>query len=150
MNNFINTTNLGLNHIQTIVKGMYAVAKSDDVHQTELVQIMNFYESCRQESDGLADFKDLISTPFSVEAAKEALDTPELKEVFFKSLYFLAFADGQYTAKEKTTISSIAKHLGVADSKLQQIEEQVRDQLLMQISRIHNLEALTQIAKRMK
>ena len=150
MDSFFNYTELGLNHIQVIVRGMYAVAESDGVHQSEMVMLKEFYETCRRDADGLADFKDLISQPFDPAEAKEILDTNSLKETFIKSCFLLAFADGKYTDPEKKIVADMAQNLDMPKEQTQRLEEAVKDHLLVQISRIQNVDALKEVASKMK
>ncbi len=147
MDDFFSTTELGLNHIQIIIRGMYAVAKADDVHQTELVMIRGFYDSCRYDVEGLADFDDVISQDFDKDEAAEILNTPELRKTLLKSCFLLAFADGEYSKEEKEVIDTIAADLGAAPDEVSTMREEVQDFLIQQISMIENVDALVEVSK---
>ena len=75
--NFLNPVELDLKHVRLIVQGMVRVAQSDGMHERELVLIRQFYESCRADEKGLAEYSDLVKTPLDVEVARDVLDTPE-------------------------------------------------------------------------
>jgi tellurite resistance protein len=147
MDDFFSSVDLGLNHVQVIIRGMYAVAKSDDVHQTELVLIRQFYEACREDVSGLADFEDVIARDFDKDEAAEILSTPELRRTFLKSCYLLAFADGEFSEKEGAVLAKLADDLGVDEAMQAAVREEVQDYLLRQISRIQNVDALMEVAK---
>jgi uncharacterized membrane protein YebE (DUF533 family) len=137
---------LGLNHVQVIVRGMYAVAKSDGVHETELVMMQGFYESCRSDDDGLTSFKELIEVPLDLAEAKEALDTDALRQAFLKSCLFLAFADGVYSDGEKKAVRQLAAGVGLSESDVSSLESVVKGELLRQVSRVQNMESLKEVA----
>jgi hypothetical protein len=141
---------LGLNHVQVIVQGMMGVARCDGVHQTEQVLVKQFYEACRTDAGGLADFEDLARTPFNAESARDVLDSDALRQVFLKSCVLLAHADGKYTEAERKQVSQYASLLKVEPTALQTIEEEVSGILLRQISRIQNLDALRSVASELQ
>ena len=147
MEMFFDPMELSLNHIQIIVRAMYELAEADQVHHTEMVLLKEFYESCRQDVNGLTDFNELIQQPFDIEAANEILNTRELKETLINSCLFLAFADGTYSKEEKETIARFAESLGIEENVRAELEDHVKDILLMQISRISNIDALKKVAK---
>jgi uncharacterized membrane protein YebE (DUF533 family) len=144
---FLDPVDLDLQHVRVIVQGMLRVAHSDGVHVRELVLIREFYESCRADAKGLADFSDLEKAPFDVEVAREVLNTPELKETFLGSCYLVAYADGAVSAGEATTLAALAHDLGIDQATVKTISERVKDSLLQQVARSANLEALQRISK---
>lgn len=150
MDEFFKSEDLGLNHVQVIIRGMYTVAKSDDVHQTEIVMLRQFYDACREEVSGLADFDDVIAVDFDKAEAVEILDTPELKQIFLKSCYLLAFADGSFSYEESAVLQKLATDLGMDDALQNTVREEVQDYLLQQISKIQNVDAVVEVAKEMK
>src|SRR5262245_48411358 len=108
MRDLIEVADLTLNQVQVIVRGMYAVAKSDGMHSSEMVMMKEFYDTCRAQVKGLADFQDVVSQDFDPKTAKEILSTRELRNTFMTSCLFLAFADGDYTEPERTIIADFA------------------------------------------
>jgi len=146
MKDIFESVDLGLNHLQVIIRGMYAVAKADDVHQAELVMLREFYAACRSEGSGLADFDDVIAQDFDKDEALEILDTPELRRALLTSCVLLAFADGEFSEKEGAVIDRIAADMGVGGEALAAAREEVQDYLLRQISKIQNVDALLEVA----
>ncbi|MDX2052191.1 MAG: hypothetical protein SFV15_07365 [Polyangiaceae bacterium] len=149
MTESLGTVNLGLDHVQVIVRGMHAVAKADGVHQVELVLLREFYEGCRQEVAGLSGFEDLIAGEFDLTHAKEVLNTPELKDTFLRSCVFLGYADGLYSAQERALVKRFATELGVV-KELEEIEEQVGGELVQRVARIKNVDGLKAVVASLK
>jgi hypothetical protein len=138
---------LGLNHIQIIVRGLYAVALCDDVHPAEQVMIKSFYDACREDATGLADFKDIVAQEFDAEEAAEILNTPTLRHTFLRSCLLLAFADGRYSEAEQAKIQEFAAAFGVEDAALAELKDQVTEHLFSQIANIENIDALREVAR---
>lgn len=150
MRELMEVADLELNQVQVIVRGMYAVAKSDGVHSSEMVMIKEFYDSCRAQVQGLTEFKELVSQDFDAQEAKDILDTAELRNTFMTSCLFLAFADGYYSEPERTIIADFAAALDISHEQLSTLEDLVKDYLIMQISGISNIDALREIAASME
>jgi tellurite resistance protein len=147
MQAFQQKVTLGLNHVQVLVRGMYAVAQCDGVHATEQVLLREFYEGCRSEVDGLASFNEVISVPLDQESARDVLDTPELRELFLRSCLLLAFADGDFSVNERSLIERLATLLAVTPERLTALEDEARSVLVRRIAHIHNVDALQRVVK---
>ncbi|HKY92231.1 MAG TPA: TerB family tellurite resistance protein, partial [Nevskiaceae bacterium] len=137
---------LGINHIQAIVRGMNEVAKLDGVHDAEAVMLQQFYGTCQLDSGALTSFRELVNGPFDIAEAARVLETPERKAVFLKSCILLAYADGRYSQAERDKVRSFADGLGVPAAATLALEESVADQLLQNIARISNVDALKEVA----
>lgn len=147
MKGLLDPVELDLPHVRVIVQGMVKVAHSDGAHERELVLIREFYESCRDEAKGLADFADLSGTPFDADVAREVLVSDALKLTFLVSCWLVAYADGQVTSGEGKALDELAVSIGADQAIAQGARELVKDQLLQQVARSANLEALKGIAK---
>ena len=147
MKSFLDPVDLDLQHVRVIVQGMVQVAHSDGAHQRELVLIRSFYDSCRDDAKGLAYFADLERTAFDAEVAREVLDTDALKLTFMASCFLVAYADGYVSDGERRALAELAKGAGIPDAMVAHAQEVVKDQLLLQVARSSNLEALTGIVK---
>ena len=147
MKSFLDPVDLDLQHVRVIVQGMVQVAHSDGAHQRELVLIRAFYDSCRDDAKGLAYFADLERTAFDAEVAREVLDTEALKLTFMASCFLVAYADGYVSDGERRALADLAKGAGISDAMVAHAQEVVKDQLLLQVARSSNLEALTGIVK---
>ena len=141
------TPKLGINQVQSIVRGMYELAKVDGMHPAEMVMLRGFYEQCQREVNALTSFDDLIAVPFDLKAAAEVLDTTERKTAFLQSCLLLSYADGSYSAAEQSHIRTFAQGLGVGSDVLATLEAQVADTLMQQFAGVQNVEALQQVAK---
>lgn len=146
----VQATALELHQLQYIVRAMYDLALTDGIHDTERVMLRGFYDQCQAEAGALSSFDDLVRTPIEPRQAKEVLGTPELAQVLIKSLLFLAYADGSYSAGERRRIREYAHALGIDDAGLLRIEDEIGDVLLQQISRIENTEALKQVVQELR
>ena len=149
MQAFLEKVELQLNHVQVMVRGMYAVAQCDGVHPTELVLLKEFYEGCRASVEGLASFDEVVEGEVEVAAMRDILDSTALREMFLKSCLLLAFADGVFSDCERAKLRDFASALDVDDERRAQLEDEVRDHLLKQIAHLQNLDALREVAKEM-
>ncbi len=147
MQSFFGSADIGLNHVQVMVRGMYALAQSDGVHATELVMLRDFYNACREDAEGFAEFDEVISQPLDLSTASEILDSDELRRAFLKSCFFLAYADGEYSDAEKKVIEGFGEALGVVEDGLLELKAEVTDHLIQQVARIKNLDALKDVAR---
>lgn len=143
-------TTLELSHLQTIVRAMHDIARTDGVHDAERVMLRGFYDTCQREAAALTSFDDLIAMPFDLAAAVDDFRQPEQKAALLHSCLLLAHADGDYSAGERAKVQEFAAALGVSAEELGRIEEGVADHLLQQISRISNVDALQEVAKELQ
>ena len=147
MKSFLDPVDLELSHVRVIVQGMTHVAHADGAHERELVLIREFYESCRDEAKGLTDVADLTNTQFDAEVAREVLVSEPLKLAFLSSCFLVAYADGYVSDGETRAIDKLVHDLGIDPALAVRARELVKDQLLLQLARSSNLEALKGIAK---
>ncbi|MCC2656536.1 MAG: Tellurite resistance protein TerB [Panacagrimonas sp.] len=144
------TTNLGINHIQVIVRAMHEVAQLDGVHDAEAVMLREFYGAVQQDTGALTSFQELSRGTFDLDEARRILDTPERKAALLRSCLLLAYADGRYSTAEREMIRNFADALGVPAHATLALEESVADQLMQNIARISNIDALREVAARTK
>jgi|SRR4051812_45885945 uncharacterized tellurite resistance protein B-like protein len=149
MKTLMNPIDLELRHVRVMVQGMMRIAHSDGTHPRELALIRAFYESCRADAKGLAEFDDLVNVPYEPESAKEVFDTPELKSAFLTSCFLVAYADGNVSDAEAKTLVQMGKELGVEGAAFEEARERVKDQLLQQLTGSENLVALAKIASQL-
>jgi tellurite resistance protein len=147
--NFLNPVDLELKHVRVIVQGMVRVANSDGAHERELVLIRQFYESCRADEQGIADFSDLLKAPLEVDVARDVLSTADLKATFMASCYLVAYADGELSKPEQDALAQLVRDLGIDAETAENVRELVKDQLLMKIARSSNLGALKKVAAKL-
>ena len=139
-------TNLDINHIQAIVQALYHLAETDGVHESEKIMMEGFYLSCQTEGRALASYDDLVSQPFNAREQFRIFTSDEQKGALLHSCILLGYADGHYSVGERNKVAEYAQLLGLDEAILKGLEESVSDQLLQQISRINNMEALQQVS----
>jgi hypothetical protein len=149
MTTFLNPVDLELKHVRVIVQSMLRIANSDGQHRRELILIREFYETCRAEVAGLFDFELLLRTPFDANEAKAALGTADLKLTCLVSALLVAYADGHVSTAEATALAALTEEIGANSELLEEARELVKDQLLLQLARSDNLEALREIAAKL-
>jgi tellurite resistance protein len=138
---------LDINHIQAIVQALYHLAETDGVHESEKNMMEVFYQSCQAEGRALASYDDLVSQPFNASEQFRIFTTDEQKGALLHSCILLGYADGHYSVGERKKVAEYAQLLQIDDVILKSLEESVSDQLLQQISRINNIEALQQVSR---
>ncbi|HBK55250.1 MAG TPA: hypothetical protein DDZ76_03045 [Xanthomonadales bacterium] len=141
------TAQLGLNHIQCIVRALHDLANTDGLHATEEAMIQGFYALCRDDAHAPISYDELVREPFDPAQAAEVFDAPASKAALLHSCLLLAYADGVCSAAERARIATLARALGVSDADLAVLEEQVRDHLIQQIAHIENVDALRDVAR---
>ena len=135
---------------QALGRGLYTVAAVDGVHEREAVLIANFYGALAGGDErpvtSLAELERLGPLPPADLAA--ALPNPELRQLFVKAAFLLAYIDGKVTPAERAQIASYGAALGVAAERQAALEESVRDQLMQPLAGLANTAAVNQVAKK--
>jgi tellurite resistance protein len=134
---------------EAIARGLYAVAAVDGVHERELALISDFYRAASEESSR--------GTTASIErvGALDAKDVAQLlvgthhRELFVKAAFLLAWADGNVSASERSKIAEYAKALDVSAATQAKLEAEVKDFLLRPLAGLSNVEAVSQVAKKL-
>ena len=132
-----------------IARGLWAVARADgEVHPREAAMITEFFNATTEHA---ADLAALEREP-RIEPPSLALMLPtrDLKRLFLKSAILLAYADGSYGAGESKAIGDFARALEIQGADLAELEAQVKDYLLSQLSHLSNVDAVTKVAKELK
>ncbi|MCB9763411.1 MAG: TerB family tellurite resistance protein [Alphaproteobacteria bacterium] len=105
---------------QTIATAMRMVARADGEHPRELALIEEFEAGLSGEASGEFDLY--------------AIDTPELKEAFLKSLILVAFADGKVSEAEGGTIRNFAQQLDLTEVDVSKAVGEVAVVLISQLA----------------
>ena len=137
-----------LTHAQAeaIARSLFHIAHSDGLHEREAALVASFWAEAGGSSNSLSDLA--RRGPLSTEELTAVLDTEDLRKLFLKTALLLAFADGQVSGAESELVRKYAADLGLGES-LGTLETQVKEYLLLQLSHIHNTQALVQIAKKL-
>jgi uncharacterized tellurite resistance protein B-like protein len=134
---------------EAIARGLFAVARADgQVHEREAALIAEFFASA---TDHAATLGALERAP-SIDGASLAqlLPSPELRELFIKTAYLVAYTDSVLGDGESQIIGEYATALGISSSQLQTFETQVKEYLLSHLSHLANVDAAAEVARRLK
>jgi len=132
---------------EAIARGLFAVARADgDLHPREAALISEFFSST---SEHPADLNALEGSPAPTgEGLAQSLPTAELRTLFVKTAFLLAYADNELSDSEAKIIRGYAKALGVDNAG--ELEQQVKDFLLSQLSHLSNVQAAAEVARELK
>lgn len=129
---------------QAIARGLFAVASVDGIHEREAALIANFYSPPNDVDEhpkmSLADVRRLDAlSPADLAAL---LSEGEIRELFVKAAFLLAYIDGRVTIDERKKIGAYAAALGVARERQAILEDSVRTRLMVPIARLNNRQAV--------
>ena len=145
---FFSNVDLSLEQVQHICRGLYQLADTDGVHPRETALIRELYEACRTTAS--PSYEDLVKQPFVVEDSLEVLRSAESRQLFIKTCWLLAMADGKITAPERDLIGRYAARLGVSEAESAEYQSQVKEHLLAQLSHLKNTNLVADIGRQMK
>ena len=133
---------------EAIARGLYGVALVDGVHERELALISDFYSWAAAEN---AHSNALIQRVGALEPQEVAgmLSGAAHRELFVKTAFLVAFADGQVSAGERAKIAAYAQSLDVSAETQTKLEAQVKDFLLRSLAGLSNVEAVSAVAKKL-
>lgn len=147
MNDFFPEITVTQPAAEAIARGLYAVAKVDGVHEREAALVASFWADVGGGAGALAELE--RGAAISAPELSAALTSGELRTLFIKSAYLLAWADGKVTDAERRVISEFGKALGVQGGDLGKLEAAVKEYLLSHLSPVKNVDAVAQIAKKL-
>jgi len=133
---------------EAIARGLYGVALVDGVHERELALISEFYWAASEGSRANPASIERIG-PLDPKDVAQLLVGAEHRQLFVKAAFLLAWADGDVTAGERTKIGEYAKALDVAPDAQATLEAQVKDYLLRPLAGLSNVEAVSQVARKL-
>lgn len=145
---FFQDVELTFDQVQVLARGLHTLAATDGVHAREESLIREFYDACRPA--GGKSYEETVKTPFALDEALETLQRPEHRRLFIKTAWLLAFADGKITTPEREKIAEYARALNVTDAESAELQAQVKEFLLSQLTHIRNTAALADVARSMK
>ena len=133
---------------EAIARGLYAVALVDGVHERELALISDFYRTASEGGRASASSIERAG-PLDPKDVAQLLLGAQHRELFVKAAFLLAWADGQVSAAERGKIAEYAKALEVSAEAQTRLEAQVKDFLLRSLAGLSNVEAVSEVAKKM-
>ena len=141
-------SNLTEAQAEIFARALYTVARAEGaVKPEEAGLIKSFYGEVAPGHSlaALAQAPDV-----SAEAVATALGKGETAKSFLKTCLLLSYADGHYHPKERAVVDAFAKAMGVAPAELEKLEHSVKEYLLSSLAHLHNTEAKTAVAKKLK
>ncbi|MCL2779631.1 MAG: hypothetical protein FWD73_16695 [Polyangiaceae bacterium] len=133
-------------HAEAIARGLFAVAKSDGLHQAEEALIASFWADVGGTPAALAE---LARRPaIGASELASSLETSDLRELFLKTALLLAWADGKVSAAERGVLDDFARALGLS-AQVAKFELLVKEYLLSHLTHLSNTTAVAAVAKSM-
>lgn len=145
--NFAPDIQLAPDQATAMARGLYAIAQADGLHEREAALVAGFWEEAGGSERALAELTK--GEPITSAELAHAMPSVELRRLFIKTALLMAFADGAVSSKESELVREFTHKLGLA-GELDALEGQVKDFLLSQLAHIHNVDALTEIAQKLK
>jgi tellurite resistance protein len=145
---FFSEQNLSFDQVKALTRAMLTVARVDGVHDHEMRMVREFYESCARAGD--PRLEEIAKGNFDIETARGLFGTPELGQLFVKTLILLAFADGSYARNEDNLIRDWAKHLGLSSEAVDNLLSATKEFLLAGLAHVQNVDALKEVAKKLE
>lgn len=134
---------------EAIARGLMTVARADGhVHEREAALIADFYGAITDHPADLAALQRLEPADGAYLAA--SLPELELRRLFLKTAMLLAYVDGSYSAPESKLIGEYGEALGVGAAGMIDLEQQVKEFMLSQLSGLKNHEAVADVARELK
>ena len=134
---------------EAIARGLMAVAKADgDLHPREGAMISELFASTTDRSSDLA----ALEREDPIDAATLAIQLPtrDLRLLFIKTAFLLAYADNQLGAGEKEQIAAYAAAMEIGSDELEDLQLRVKEYLLAQLGHVENVDAVVEVAKELK
>ena len=135
---------------EAIARGLFAVAEVDGVHERELALISEFYRTTGDDQAAGAGAGSSLTriSALGPQDLAPLLPSGQMRELFIKASYLLAWSDGQVSEAERAQIGQLAAALAVSAQTQAVLESEVKDFLLRPLARLANVEAVTAVAKK--
>jgi uncharacterized membrane protein YebE (DUF533 family) len=135
---------------QALAQGLYAIARIDGLHPSETAMIGDFYRDAVGDDAAESTLASLErESAIEPETLASILARREVGQVFIKTAWLMAHADGAVSDGERAAIGRYAAALGLSDAANADLEEQVKDFLLRQLVHLHNLDAVREVARKL-
>ena len=133
----------------TIARGLFTLSRVDGHEEREGILIRSLWmDAVGYENETDLQVVEKLSD-ISTKDLAQALGSDVLRRVFLKTALLLAWADGNYSDKEKNWIVEAAKAMGIGEKDLAREDELVRTFLLSQLSNLQNVDAAKEVAKKL-
>ncbi len=133
-----------------IAHGLLAVARADGkLHEREMALVASFYGDVVGGTG--ANLAALANEPdIEPEVLASGLTREAVSMLFVKTCILLAYADGEYHAKEKAKVDAFAHALDITDAAIAELEQSVKEYLLGHLAGLANREAALEVAKKLE
>ena len=136
---------------EALARGLLGVAKVDGVHERELALVNEVYQAAIASDASATAPMSSLERAGALEPAELAKLLPEgaMRELFVKTAYLLAWADGNVSPAERAKIGAYATSLGVSGEAQTKLEAGVKDYLLRPLANLANVESAAAVAKKL-
>ena len=109
--------------------------------------IRQFYDGCRTASADFLSFDTLVAERGTTSVV--AADFPDAgqRDMIVALCIMVAYADGDYSAAERTAVEAAAGSLGLNVERVEQILAQVKDYMLAQLAHLPDAASVAVVAK---
>jgi hypothetical protein len=141
--------NVSKDDAAAIARGLFTLSRVDGHEEREGILIRSLWmDAVGTDSD--VDFQAVEKlSDISPKDLAVSLRSTELHRMFLKTALLIAWADGNYSDKERVWIQSAAAAFGISDKDLAREDELVRTFLLSQLSNLANMDAAKEVAKKL-
>jgi tellurite resistance protein len=144
---FFPEVELNREQVEAMARALYAVAKTDGLHEREAGLIASFWIDAGGGAATLSELERAESPPPSALAG--VLHTDAERQLFLKTALLLTWADGKVTDAERAKVNEYAQALGVDATTLANLESGVKDYLLGHLVHVQNVDAVLDVAKKL-
>lgn len=148
MPDFFPEVHLERSAAEAIARGLYAVARVDGLHEREAGLIASFWIEAGGGAGALSDLeRGEAITPAELATS---LHDAQQRQLFIKTAILLTWADGEVTDAERKAVHDFAKALQVDAATMEALEASVKDFLLGHLVHLQNVEATSEVARKLK
>ena len=129
-----------------LVDSMLSTARIDGVHNKEVELIRGFYNEQRKPE--MPDFDAVFAATGHDPALASHLNSdPAFAEQLVLMCLMTGYADGKLSDGERAHVLGLAKQLGVAEAKFEELLLQVKDSLIASLAHLPDAESVAALAK---
>jgi uncharacterized membrane protein YebE (DUF533 family) len=132
--------------VSALVASMLAVAHVDGIHPEETALIRRFYEESAMP--GMPGFDQIGHTHAQAgELLAAAGGGDGFAEQLVLMCFMAAYADGHLSDGERQLVQALARQAGVADAKVAELLQQVKDSLIGSLAHLPDAESVAALSK---
>jgi uncharacterized membrane protein YebE (DUF533 family) len=132
--------------VKALVAAMLVVAHVDGIHPKEQQLIRTFYE--QSASPGMVGFEQLGHSHAQVsELLAAAGSDAGFAEQLVLMCFMAGYADGHLSDGERQVVTGLGRQAGVADARVEELLQQVKDSLLGSLAHLPDPESVAALSK---